>query len=29
VPGALHEGLVHATAIDFARDVNEGRVTLD
>ena len=29
VPGALHEGLVHATAIDFARDVNEGRVALD
>ena len=29
VPGALHEGLLHATAIDFARDVNEGRVTLD
>lgn len=28
-PGATHEGLVHATAIDFARDVNEGRVTLD
>ena len=29
IPGALHEGLVHASAIDFARDVNEGRVTLD
>ena len=29
VPGALHEGLLHATAIDFARDVNAGRLTLD
>ena len=29
VPGALHEGLLHTTAIDFAREVNEGRVTLD
>ena len=29
VPGAVHEGLVHATAIDFARDVNEGRVMLE
>jgi hypothetical protein len=29
VPGALHEGLVHATAIDFAREVNEGKITLD
>jgi hypothetical protein len=28
-PGANHEGLVHATAIDFAREVNEGRVTLE
>jgi hypothetical protein len=28
-PGADHAGLVHATAIDFARDVNEGRLTLD
>lgn len=29
VPGAAHEGLLHATAIDFAREVNEGRLTLD
>ena len=29
VPGAPHEGLLHATAIDFAREVNEGRLTLD
>ncbi len=29
VPGAAHEGLLHATAIDFARDVNQGKVTLD
>lgn len=29
VPGALHEGLLHATAIDFAREVNAGRLTLD
>jgi hypothetical protein len=29
VPGAAHEGLTHATAIDFAREVNAGRVTLD
>ncbi len=29
VPGALHEGLLHATAIDFAREINEGRVTLE
>lgn len=29
LPGALHEGLVHSTAIDFAREVNAGRVTLD
>jgi len=29
VPGAPHEGLLHATAIDFAREVNEGRATLD
>jgi hypothetical protein len=28
-PGALHEGLLHATAIDFAREVNEKRVELD
>jgi len=28
-PGALHEGLVHATAIDFARDINDGRVSLE
>lgn len=28
-PGALHAGLVHATAIDFARAVNEGRATLE
>jgi len=29
VPGALHEGLLHATAIDFAREVNAGRLALD
>jgi len=29
LPGASHEGLLHSTAIDFAREVNEGRVTLD
>jgi hypothetical protein len=29
VPGAVHEGLLHTTAIDFARELNEGRVTLD
>jgi hypothetical protein len=29
VPGSVHEGLLHATAIDFARDVNEGKVTLE
>ena len=29
VPGALHEGLLHTTAIDFAREINEGRATLD
>ena len=29
VPGALHEGLLHATAIDFAREVNAGNVALD
>jgi len=28
-PGALHEGLLHATAIDFAAEVNAGRLTLD
>jgi hypothetical protein len=29
VPGAAHEGLLHATAIDFAREINEGRVELE
>ena len=29
VPGATHEGLLHATAIDFAREINEGRVALE
>ena len=29
VPGAAHPGLLHSTAIDFAREVNEGRVKLD
>lgn len=29
LPGASHEGLLHATAIDFAGEVNAGRVTLD
>jgi len=29
LPGAKHAGLVHSTAIDFAREVNEGHVTLD
>ena len=29
VPGATHPGLLHSTAIDFAREVNEGRVVLD
>ncbi|HEY3494484.1 MAG TPA: hypothetical protein VGK73_07355 [Polyangiaceae bacterium] len=29
VPGAVHEGLLHATAIDFAREVNERRVELE
>jgi hypothetical protein len=28
-PGASHEGLVHATALDFARELNDGRLTLD
>jgi hypothetical protein len=28
-PGASHEGLVHATAIDFARELNEGRLALE
>ena len=28
-PGALHAGLVHATAIDFAAEINAGRLTLD
>ena len=28
VPGAPHPGLLHSTAIDFAREVNEGRVAL-
>ncbi len=28
-PGSLHEGLLHTTAIDFARQVNEGRIALD
>jgi hypothetical protein len=26
--GAAHPGLLHATAIDFAREVNEGRTEL-
>jgi hypothetical protein len=29
LPGAAHPGLLHSTAIDFAREVNEGRVELD
>lgn len=29
VAGATHPGLLHSTAIDFARAVNEGRVGLD
>ncbi len=29
VPGSLHEGLLHTTAIDFAREINDGRVTLE
>ena len=29
VPGAPHPGLLHSTAIDFAREVNEGRIHLD
>jgi hypothetical protein len=29
VPGAAHPGLLHSTAIDFARAVNEGRIRLD
>jgi hypothetical protein len=29
VPGAPHPGLLHSTAIDFAREVNEGRIGLD
>jgi hypothetical protein len=29
VPGSLHQGLVHATAIDFARELNLGRVRLE
>jgi hypothetical protein len=29
VPGSAHEGLVHATAIDFARAVSDGRIVLD
>jgi hypothetical protein len=29
LPGAAHEGLVHSTAIDFAREVNEKRVELE
>jgi hypothetical protein len=28
-PGASHEGLVHATALDFAREINDGRLTLE
>lgn len=28
-PGAAHEGLLHATAIDFAREINAGRLMLD
>jgi hypothetical protein len=29
VPGAPHPGLLHSTAIDFTREVNEGRIQLD
>lgn len=29
VPGATHAGLLHTSAIDFAREVNEGRVRLE
>jgi hypothetical protein len=29
LPSAAHPGLLHTTAIDFAREVNEGRVVLD
>ena len=29
VPGSVHEGLVHATAIDFARAVSDGSILLD
>ncbi len=29
VPGASHEGLLHATAIDFVRELNEGRIALE
>jgi hypothetical protein len=28
-PGSLHEGLLHTTAIDFATEINTGRLTLD
>jgi hypothetical protein len=29
LPSAAHPGLLHTSAIDFAREVNEGRVRLD
>ena len=29
IPGAPHPGLLHSTAIDFTREVNEGRIQLD
>lgn len=29
VPGSMHPGLVHSTAIEFAEAVNAGRVALD
>ena len=29
IPGSMHPGLAHSTAIEFAEAVNAGRVTLD
>lgn len=29
IPGSMHPGLVHATAIEFAAAVNSGRCALD
>jgi hypothetical protein len=29
LPGAAHEGLAHATAIDFARELNAGKLALE